>query len=136
MAPSRRLWSVAEKVNRAAQELLGIREDELEQGFPGDIKIDGPRIVAKVGLLIRLTRNMDKDRGFVNGALGVVHHVIDRSVFLVRLTTGNLVLAHPTCADDGRAFLPCTYGYASTIRRCQGSTLHHGCIYFDRLWLR
>jgi hypothetical protein len=77
---------------------------------------------------------MDKDRGFDNGALGVVHHVIAPCIFIARLTTGTLVLVHPVCAEDGRAFLPCTYGYASTIRRCQGSTLDVGCIYFDHCY--
>ena len=28
-------------------------------------------------------------------------------------------------------FLPCTYGYATTIRRAQGASLHHVCLYFD-----
>ena len=29
-----------------------------------------------------------------------------------------------------RVFLPCCYGYATTIRRAQGCGYHHGCIYF------
>ena len=27
--------------------------------------------------------------------------------------------------------LPCTYGYGQTIRKCQGLTLVHGCLFFD-----
>ena len=29
------------------------------------------------------------------------------------------------------SFLPCTYGYATTIRRAQGATYRHGAIWFD-----
>ena len=39
-------------------------------------------------------------------------------------------MVHPI-QDKGRCFLPCTYGYATTIRRAQGGTYTHGCIYFD-----
>ena len=29
-------------------------------------------------------------------------------------------------------FLPCVYGYATTIRRAQGASLDQGCLYFDQ----
>ena len=34
--------------------------------------------------------------------------------------------------EDGGLFLPCCYGYASTIRRAQGADLVQGCIFFDQ----
>ena len=33
--------------------------------------------------------------------------------------------------DKKKCFLPCTYGYATTSRRSQGATYHHGCLWFD-----
>ena len=45
--------------------------------------------------------------------------------------TGNLVLVHPM-EEDGQIFLPCCYGYGTTIRRAQGTSLEHGCIFFDQ----
>ena len=33
---------------------------------------------------------------------------------------------------DVGTFLPCCYGYATTIRRAQGLSLTLGCIYFDQ----
>ena len=57
----------------------------------------------------------------------------DDGVFIVRLTTGTLVLVHPITVGD-RTFLPCTYGYATTIRRAQGASLDAGCLYFDHCY--
>ena len=42
-----------------------------------------------------------------------------------------MVLVHPTQEND-TIFLPCCYGYATTIRRAQGSDLYHGAIYFEQ----
>ena len=123
----------AETINRAALSHLGITDEDLCTGYPGDWNVNSPAIVARVGIQIRLTRNLDKDRGFVNGAVGHIHVVLSPDVFIVKLTTGNLVLCHPVCAGD-RTFLPCTYGYATTIRRAQGSSLHLGALYFDHSW--
>ena len=120
----------ADEVNLAALSLLGIADDELAAGFPGDPKVHASRICPRVGLHIRLTRNLDKDRGFVNGAIGIIHHVLSPTIFILKLTTGNMVLVHPISSGDGH-FLPCAYGYATTIRRAQGSSLDMGCLYFD-----
>ena len=60
-------------------------------------------------------------------------------------SSGNLVLVHPL-EEEGQRFLPCAYGYATTIRRAQGATLELGCIWFEQkyhhagrgmpMWLR
>ena len=87
------------------------------------------------GLIIRLTRNFDKQRGFVNGALAVVCESLDGNrVFTARLlNSGNMILIHPM-EEDGARFLPCCYGYATTIRRAQGADIFHGCLYMDNKW--
>ena len=41
-----------------------------------------------------------------------------------------LVLVHPVRSGDS-VHLPCAYGYATTIRRAQGSSLDQGCLFFD-----
>ena len=91
---------------------------------------------ASPGIAIRLTRNLDKERGFVNGAMGYVDTILhcedERPIgFTVRLIgTDVLFLVHPIWTNKERV-LPCTYGYATTNRRPQGATYFHGCLYFD-----
>ena len=68
----------------------------------------------------------------MNGASGIITEVLNPDVFVVKLfSTGALVLVHPMyCTKNGMSFVPCVYGYATTIRRAQGATLFHGCVYF------
>ena len=113
---------------------MGITDAELKKGFlPDPTSKSSLRIVARPGVLVRLTRNEDKDKGFVNGAFGEVHESLrGNGVFSVRLLeTGNMVIVSPM-EEDGQVFLPCCYGYATTIRRVQGASLNYGCLYFDQ----
>ena len=86
-----------------------------------------------IGILLRLSRNFDKQRGFVNGAwVEVCESLRGNAVFMARLVgTGNMVLVHPM-EEGGEIFLPCCYGYATTIRRAQGADVYHGCLYLDQ----
>ena len=70
----------------------------------------------------------------MNGAIAVIHESLEgNSVFTARLIgSGNMVLVHPI-REKGSTFLPCCYGYATTIRRAQGADLFHGCVYMDQL---
>ena len=68
----------------------------------------------------------------MNGFLGTAHKVLSRHTFVMKLSSGGLVLVHPVSADGEEGlFLPCVYGYATTIRRAQGATLKLGCLFFD-----
>ena len=81
---------------------------------------------------LRLTKNLDKDRGFVNGAMTVVQHVLRKDVYVVARSDGVLNLVHPTRDNKGRTMVPATYAYATTIRRVQGATLPAVALRFDR----
>ena len=77
----------------------------------------------------------------MNGALARVWEPLDGNrVFVAQLVSNNnLVLVHPMREYDRTmnrwmTFLPCIYGYATTIRRAQGASLDHGCLYFDQQW--
>ena len=115
--------------------LTGVTTEQRQCGHQGDENAQAGKMFIKPGLWIRLTRNLDKSRGFVNGALAQVEEVlasdaIGVTAFTAKLSTGTMVLVHPI-AMGRKMFLPCTYGYATTIRRAQGSSLHLGALYFD-----
>ncbi len=108
-------------------------------GVPGDSGAGGGTMVFEPGMRIRLTQNVDKDRGFVNGAMGTIVEVLQKSVFILRSDHGVLILVHPvvrprrdSCDSEYVTFMPCTYGYAMTMRRAQGSTLDAVALFFDR----
>ena len=109
-----------------------------EEGAPGDFQAGGCMMVFAKGMCIRPTQNVDKDRGFVNGALGKVKEVLHQSVSIMETDDGVLILVRPVhrrTSDQGTgatSFMPCTYGYAMTMRRAQGSTLDGPGLYFDR----
>jgi hypothetical protein len=124
----------ASDVCEAALRTLGISASEVEKGYLCDPATKSQlRILARPGILLRLSRNLDKQRGFVNGALCTVLESLSGNAVIVGqlLGTGNLVLIHPM-EEEGQVFLPCCYGYATTIRRAQGASLDAGCIYFDQ----
>ena len=124
----------ASEVCKAALTLVGVTDNDLKDGYFCDPTTKSDlRIVARPGIVIRLSRNFDKQRGFVNGALAVVCESLRKNaVFTAKLVgTGNMVLVHPM-TEGGERFLPCCYGYATTIRRAQGADLYHGCVYFDQ----
>ena len=90
----------ASEVCEAALELSGISRVQLQSGYLCDPASKSDlRILARPGVVLRLTRNLDKRRGFVARLVGA----------------GNLVLVHPI-TEKGATFLPCCYGYATTIR--------------------
>lgn len=62
----------ADRVNAAVLANLAI---DSSTGVPGDPKVYAGPIAICVGLCVRPTRNLDKDHGFVNGAIGVIEVV-------------------------------------------------------------
>ena len=115
--------------------LSGVTSAQLQRGYQGDENAQAGKMYIKPGLWIRLTRNLDKTRGFVNGALAQVEEVLSTdatgvNVFTAKLSIGTMVLVHPIVMNK-KVFLPCSYGYATNIRRAQGSSLHLGGLYFD-----
>ena len=84
----------ASDVCEAALRVLEVTEEQLRSGYPCDPSSKSRlRIVAKKGMLLRLTRNQDKHRGFVNGALAYVYEELSNGYIIARLLeTGNMVL--------------------------------------------
>ena len=102
--------------------------------YPCDIDYGALPMIVRPGMWLRLTRNLDKKRGFCNGAMGQVVDLLRSDsqavVFTMRLTHGAMVIVHPIQQGDQR-FLPCVYGYAMTTRKAQGSSMDFVVLYFD-----
>ena len=82
-----------------------------QEDVDGDEAAEGYRMIFEVCMRIRETRNLDKQRGFVNGASGTVDHELSKGYFVLRTAHGNHILVHPI-SGERRTFLPTTYAYA------------------------
>ena len=100
-------------------------------GILSDPAYGEQNFIAVVGARVRLTQNLDKERGFVNGAMGVITQVFAPDIFVVKTLEGVLLLVHRVQQQRLR-FLPVTYAYATTMRRAQGATLELVALWFDR----
>jgi len=102
--------------------------------FKCDIDYGGVPMIVRPGMWLRLTRNLDKPRGFCNGAMGQVIDVLcstsSNVIFTMRLTHGTMVVVYPITIGKER-FLPCVYGWAMTTRKAQGCSLDYAVLYFD-----
>ena len=100
-------------------------------GILSDPAYGEQNFIAVVGARVRLTQNLDKERGFVNGAMGVITQVFAPDIFVVKTLEGVLLLIHRV-QQQRLKFLPVTYAYATTMRRAQGATLELVALWFDR----
>jgi hypothetical protein len=116
-----------------------------DDAWPCDLDYGDEPMIVRPGMWLRLTRNLDKRRGFCNGAMGQVVDVLHSSrqtvVFTMRLTHGAMVIVHPISLTlparpgekelSSKLFLPCVYGWAMTTRKAQGSSVDYAVLYFD-----
>jgi hypothetical protein len=65
------------------------------QGVIGDPTAEAGILVLEVGMRVRLTRNVDKDRGFVNGNMGKIVKMLGKDVFIMESLQGTRILVHP-----------------------------------------
>ena len=111
----------AEEIWRAALRHQGISEADLAGGFVCDPQTKARlRILTRTGIILRLSRNLDKKCGVVNGALAeVVVSVQGSVVFVARLVvSGNYVLIH-AMQEGGTVFCHAATGMPprSDVRR-------------------
>ena len=90
---------------------------------------------------VYLTKNVDKEHGFVNGmAATVVEYDEASKCLLVKTRLGQLLAVHMVCNElqDGRrvSCFPVRIGYACTIPKVQGMTLPHVTIWLDSICCR
>ena len=116
----------------------GVRKQFLEaqdlaatQSVPVDPAQCLKQLLFLKGMQVRWTKNLDKDRVFVNGALGTIVKVLNKQTFVVETEDYVHLLAHMVC-DNAQTLVPAAHGYAMTIRRGQGLTLELASFKFDR----
>ncbi|CAE7482276.1 Usp17ld [Symbiodinium sp. CCMP2592] len=120
----------ADTLNRARLSMDFPREASLLDqgaGIPGEAN----NVILAQGMRVRLTYNVNKDDGFVNGNTGTVRLVLRRDVFVMQSAQNTSILVYPITLK-GRKHLPVVYGYATTMRRAQGATLEGIGLWFDR----
>ena len=83
------------------------RIEAMEDCVVGDPSAEAGLLVIQPGMRMRLTRNLDKDRGFVNGNLCIVEKVLTKQIFIVKSIQGTRILVHPV-RDKGETFVPCS----------------------------
>lgn len=71
----------------------------------GDPQAEAGLLWLQPGMRVRLTRNLDKDRGFVNGSSGIIETMLTKDTFVLRTRQGNRILVHPV-TDRGETFVP------------------------------
>ena len=69
--------------------------EAMEDVVVGDPAAEAGLLSLEKGMRVRLTRNLDKERGFVNGNMGVIVEMLTKESFIMRTVQGVLLLVHP-----------------------------------------
>lgn len=82
------------------------RIEKMEGCVLGDPAAEAGLLDLQPGMRVRLTRNLDKERGFVNGNVGVIETMLTKEVFIMKTVQGTKLLVHPVTAQ-GQTFATC-----------------------------
>ena len=100
--------------------------------YDGSYMVDAQPLMQPifVGMKMILTKNLNKQIGFVNG-MGAVIQNMDRYGIEVLTEQNKTIMVHPWTAEDRRVHFPFRVGYASTLHKVQGATLEHVTMWLD-----
>ena len=82
------------------------------------------------GARVILTKNLNKEVGFVNGMQATVLGMENGNV-IIRTDQGRRLAVHPWTSENRVAHFPMRLGYASTLHKVQGATLKHITLWLD-----
>ena len=82
------------------------------------------------GAYVILTKNLNKEIGFVNG-MGATVLGMDKRNVIVRTDQGRVLAVHPWTSENRVVHYPLRMGYASTLHKVQGATLKHITVWLD-----
>jgi ATP-dependent exoDNAse (exonuclease V) alpha subunit len=113
--------------------------------FRGTAQVDAQPFWTPIfeGMRVTITRNTDKENGFVNG-MGAVVQRMRKSGIQVKTDEGKVLLVHAltqeSCMWDGSCRTTTTFplrlGYSTTLHKIQGATLSHVTIWMDVPFVR
>ena len=119
--------------------------DDNPENFQGQFQVDAvpDEMTLYEGMRVRITKNADKQHGFVNG-MGAVVQRLRHSGVQVKTDEGEILLIHPITNDialaDGSTrrvtAFPLRPGYSTTLHKIQGATLRHITIWMDIPYVR
>eukprot|EP00434_Breviolum_minutum_P041512 symbB.v1.2.036926.t1/scaffold5330.1/size28357/2 len=106
-------------------------ESNLDNYWEGRLVAEEPlHVPIFVGAKVILTKNLNKQIGFVNGmgatVLGMVRNNVE-----VRTEQGRRLMVHPWTSPAYKVHYPFRLGYASTLHKVQGATLKHITVWLD-----
>lgn len=110
-----------------------VKKGHDEEEYMRLLEQDMPRRVSfKVGAQVMLRKNLSVDEGMINGSRGVITEIIPGEALVVKFLNGKKVrveIATRIIEDKyftaTRTQIPFILAYASTIHKCQGSTLDY-----------
>ena len=82
------------------------------------------------GMRIILTKNLNKQIGFVNGMGATVRRMGQQGLFVIT-DQGMPIMIHPWTSEEKVTHFPFRLGYASTLHKVQGATLADITIWLD-----
>ena len=106
-------------------------ESNLDNYYEGRLVAEEPlHIPIFAGAKVILTKNLNKQIGFVNGMGATVLSMVGNNVE-VRTEQGRRLMVHPWTSPAYKVHYPFRLGYASTLHKVQGATLKHIIVWLD-----
>ena len=94
------------------------------------VRYDPMEMPIFAGMVVQLTKNVNKETDFVNGRTATVEAVY-RSGVRVRTKTGYQLVIFPWTDEWRNTFCPMRVGYANTLLKMQGAAWSHLTLWLD-----
>jgi len=94
------------------------------------VKEDPLPVSVFVGMRVTLTKNLNKEVGYVNG-MGAEVLGMNNNAMVVRTDQGRVISIFPWTSERRIVHYPFRLGYATTLHKIQGATVEHLTLWLD-----